>query len=117
MDRQVGAPVSDREVRLPRTTGVKNKQPAAVQITAEQLLRESKALQGDEFKPAKVTITDPQELAGKETARKAQRTGAFSTNKIRSLHVPENTKFAEEAPTSWVVVLDASCILLHSICT
>lgn len=64
MDREMGAPVADRQVRLPRTVGVKNKQPAPVQITAEQLLRESHALQKDEFKPPAVTITDPQELAG-----------------------------------------------------
>ena len=64
MDQQVGAPVADRQVRLPRTTGVKNKQPAQIQITAEQLLRESHALQKDEFKPAAVTITNPEELAG-----------------------------------------------------
>jgi crooked neck len=54
----------DRQVRLPRATAVKNKQPASTQITAEQILRESKALQADEFKPPKVTITDPEELAG-----------------------------------------------------
>jgi hypothetical protein len=54
----------DRQVRLPRATAVKNKQPAPTQITAEQILRESKALQADEFKPPKVTITDPEELAG-----------------------------------------------------
>ena len=65
MDSAVGAQAADRQVRLPRATAVKNKQPAPTQITAEQILRESKALQADEFKPPKVTITDPEELAGR----------------------------------------------------
>lgn len=42
---------------------VKNKAPAATQITAEQLLRESKMLQADAFKAPSVKITDPEELA------------------------------------------------------
>ena len=54
----------DRQVRLPQPTTVKNKQPAPTQITTEQILRESQALQADEFKAPKVTITDPEELAG-----------------------------------------------------
>lgn len=66
MDSAVGAQATDRQVRLPRATAVKNKQPAPTQITAEQILRESKALQADEFKPPKVTITDPEELAGRK---------------------------------------------------
>ena len=63
---------ADRQVRLPRATVVKNKQPAGIQITAEQLLRESKALQSDEFKPPKVTITDPQELAEYRLAKRKE---------------------------------------------
>lgn len=63
MDGVTGTTAADRQVRLPRAPGVKNKQPAPTQITAEQLLRESKALQADEFKPPKVVITDPEELA------------------------------------------------------
>lgn len=64
MNRDGEAGGGDRQIRLPRAVGVKNKQPAPVQITAEQILRESKALQADEFKPPAVTLTDPEELAG-----------------------------------------------------
>ncbi|KAF8063074.1 CRNKL1 [Scenedesmus sp. PABB004] len=43
---------------------VKNKAPAARQITAEQLLRESKDIQlEDDFSAPKTIITDPEELA------------------------------------------------------
>jgi crooked neck len=48
---------------MQRPVPVKNKQPAATQITAEQILRESKSLQADEFQPPVVKITDPEELA------------------------------------------------------
>eukprot|EP00961_Rhodomonas_salina_P252742 3416310-Rhodomonas_salina.1 len=42
---------------------VKNKQPAPVQITAEQILREARERQEEDPKPAKQKITDPDELA------------------------------------------------------
>jgi len=42
---------------------VKNKQPAPVQITAEQILREAKERQEADVKPPKSKITDPDELA------------------------------------------------------
>lgn len=42
---------------------VKNKQPAPVQITAEQILREAKERQETEAKPPKSKITDADELA------------------------------------------------------
>ena len=56
--------MAEQGMKLPRVAAVKNKQPAATQITAEQLLRESKSLQADEFQPPSVKITDPEELAG-----------------------------------------------------
>ena len=91
-----GATNRDTEVRLPRATAVKNKQPAdrqvsllqagsdrslctrvqrvfphpagvpdlisGVQITAEQILRESRELQEQTFKPPTQKITDITEL-------------------------------------------------------
>ena len=42
---------------------VKNKQPAPVQITAEQLLREARERQEEDGKLPKQKITDPDELA------------------------------------------------------
>ena len=41
---------------------VKNKAPAAVQITAEQLLREAHERQEPTYKPPKQKITDGEEL-------------------------------------------------------
>ncbi|KAF3590271.1 hypothetical protein DY000_02027014 [Brassica cretica] len=56
-------PRRDTEVRLPRTTRVKNKTPAAVQITAEQILREARERQEAEIRPPKQKITDATELS------------------------------------------------------
>ncbi|XP_050375831.1 uncharacterized protein LOC126793373 [Argentina anserina] len=53
----------DTEVKLPRPTRVKNKTPAPVQITAEQILREARERQEAEIRPPKQKITDPSELA------------------------------------------------------
>jgi crooked neck len=41
---------------------VKNRAPAPVQITAEQILREAREVQGDEFVAPKSRITDPEEM-------------------------------------------------------
>lgn len=82
-----GTLAKDTEVRLPRTTRVKDKQPAEKQITAEQILREAKELQlEDEFKPPKQIITDPQELdeyrlrKRKEYEDLLRRVGRFNVN-------------------------------------
>ncbi|KAL3498965.1 hypothetical protein ACH5RR_041697 [Cinchona calisaya] len=53
----------ETEVKLPRPTRVKNKTPAAIQITAEQILREARERQEAEIRPPKQKITDPSELA------------------------------------------------------
>eukprot|EP00897_Mesotaenium_endlicherianum_P005435 jgi/Mesen1/491/ME001024S10726 len=52
----------ETEVKLPRPTRVKNKTPAPVQITAEQILREARERQEAEPAPPKQKITDDQEL-------------------------------------------------------
>jgi tetratricopeptide (TPR) repeat protein len=51
--------------RLPRPVRVKNKAPAPMQITAEQILREAREMQESEGGPTvpKQNITDPEELA------------------------------------------------------
>ncbi|XP_074271633.1 uncharacterized protein LOC141595564 [Silene latifolia] len=53
----------DTEVKLPRATRVKNKTPASIQITAEQILREARERQEAEIRPPKQNITDSTELA------------------------------------------------------
>lgn len=55
--------VKETEVKLPRPTRVKNKTPAPVQITAEQILREARERQEEELPPPKQKITDAEELA------------------------------------------------------
>ncbi|QHO18670.1 Crooked neck-like protein [Arachis hypogaea] len=52
--------LKDTEVKLPRPTRVKNKTPAPIQITAEQILREAR--EQAEIRPPKQKITDPTEL-------------------------------------------------------
>ncbi|KAG8382152.1 hypothetical protein BUALT_Bualt05G0046900 [Buddleja alternifolia] len=52
----------ETEVKLPRPTRVKNKTPAAIQITAEQILREARERQEAEIRPPKQKITDATEL-------------------------------------------------------
>ncbi|XP_015879328.3 uncharacterized protein LOC107415501 [Ziziphus jujuba] len=52
----------DREVKLPRSTRVKNKTPAPIQITAEQILREAREHQQPEIRPHQQKITDNSEL-------------------------------------------------------
>ncbi|GAB4857491.1 Crooked neck-like protein 1 [Ancistrocladus abbreviatus] len=53
----------ETEVKLPRPTRVKNKTPAPIQITAEQILREARERQESEIRPPKQKITDSTELA------------------------------------------------------
>ncbi|XP_068667558.1 uncharacterized protein [Aristolochia californica] len=53
----------DIDVKLPRSTRVKNKTPAPIQITAEQILREARERQEAEIRPPKQKITDATELA------------------------------------------------------
>uniref|UniRef100_A0A2N9GH42 Leucine-rich repeat-containing N-terminal plant-type domain-containing protein n=1 Tax=Fagus sylvatica TaxID=28930 RepID=A0A2N9GH42_FAGSY len=52
-----------QEVKLPRPTRVKNKTPAPIQITAEQILREARERQEAEIRPPKQKITNASELA------------------------------------------------------
>ncbi|KAF9685904.1 hypothetical protein SADUNF_Sadunf03G0103000 [Salix dunnii] len=52
----------DIEVKLPRPTRVKNKTPAPIQITAEQILREARERQEADIRPPKQKITDSTEL-------------------------------------------------------
>jgi len=50
------------EVKLQRPTRVKNKTPAPIQITADQILREARVRQGPATRPPRRKITDAAEL-------------------------------------------------------
>ncbi len=63
----------DPRTQLPRTTRVKNKQPADKQITAEQLLREAKDIKlEDDYKAPKQIITDAEELGEYRLAKRKE---------------------------------------------
>ncbi|XP_013617977.1 PREDICTED: crooked neck-like protein 1 [Brassica oleracea var. oleracea] len=53
----------DTQVKLPRPTRVKNKTPAPLQITAEQLLTEARERQESQILPPQQNITDSTELS------------------------------------------------------
>ncbi|KAK7285289.1 hypothetical protein RJT34_20055 [Clitoria ternatea] len=61
--------IENREIENPtlgyltrKDTEVKNKTPAPIQITAEQILHEARERQEAEIRPPKQKITDPTEL-------------------------------------------------------
>lgn len=57
-------PPPAKKARLPKFAKVKNKMPAEIQITAEQLLQESAATKLEKPKPPpRQKVTDPEELA------------------------------------------------------
>uniref|UniRef100_A0A914CPJ0 Crooked neck protein n=1 Tax=Acrobeloides nanus TaxID=290746 RepID=A0A914CPJ0_9BILA len=76
--------VKNKPIRLPKKAErVKNKAPAQLQITAEQLLREAKERELEIVPPApKVKITDPEELA--EFQRKKRKEFEDNIRKNRS---------------------------------
>ncbi|CAD7695161.1 unnamed protein product [Ostreobium quekettii] len=106
----------DTEVRLPRTTRVKDKQPADKQITAEQILREAKELQlEDEFKPPVQIITDTAELdeyrlrKRKEFEDLLRRVGRFNMNVwVKYAQWEESQKDFRRARSVWERTLQIS---------
>ena len=71
--------------RAPRATRVKNKQPAPVQISAEQIIREANERQDVAAKAPTQRITDPEELAEYRLTRRKEfedmvRRARFSIN-------------------------------------
>lgn len=62
----------DTEVKLPRPTRVKNKTPAPIQITAEQILREARERQEPDIRPPKQKINDHTELSDYRLRRRKE---------------------------------------------
>jgi len=72
-DRNLGYMTrKDAELKLPRMTQVKNKTPAPIQITAEQILREARERQEAEFRLPNQTITDSAELSDYRLRRRKE---------------------------------------------
>jgi len=74
----------DTEVKLPRPTRVKNKTPAQIQITAEQILREARERQEPEIRPPKQKITDSNELSEYRLRKRKE----FEDHIRRVRHIP-----------------------------
>lgn len=87
-------PVQNKQIRLPKKAEkVKNKAPANLQITAEQLLREAKERELElAVPPPRVKITDPEELA--EFNRKKRKEFEDNIRKNR-LNIPNWIKYAK----------------------
>ncbi|CAN1751072.1 Crooked neck-like protein 1 [Linum perenne] len=62
----------DTELNVPRPTRVKNKTPALLQITADQIIREARERQESEIRPPKQKITDTSELADYRLRRRKE---------------------------------------------
>ncbi|XP_052150884.1 uncharacterized protein LOC127769372 [Oryza glaberrima] len=56
-------PAPPSALRVPGAARVKNKRPSAVQITAEQILREARDQRGAELRPPKRKVVDSEELS------------------------------------------------------
>lgn len=73
----------------------KNKQPAPMQITAEQILREAAERQEPETKPPKQKITDPEELAAFCLRKRKGYEDALRINRQHTPHWINYAKFEE----------------------
>ncbi|KAK9936634.1 hypothetical protein M0R45_013463 [Rubus argutus] len=102
----------DKSVKLPRATRVKNKTPAPVQITAEQILREARERQEAELRPPKQKITDSSELADyrlrkrKEFEDKIRRVRWNASVWVKYANWEESQKDLKRARSVWERALD-----------
>eukprot|EP00210_Caulerpa_lentillifera_P002945 g2812.t1 len=111
-----GSSKRDTEVRLPRTTRVKDKQPAERQITAEQILRTAKELQlEEELKAPKQVITDPRELQQYKLRKRREfedlirRVGRFNISSwFKYAQWEESQKDFRRARSVWERALDVT---------
>mmetsp|Transcript_7023 Transcript_7023/g.25892 ORF Transcript_7023/g.25892 Transcript_7023/m.25892 type:complete len:723 (+) Transcript_7023:146-2314(+) len=99
-------------VRLPKTTRVKNKAPAPVQITAEQIVREAKDFQEEDFRAPKSKITDPEELAEYRLRKRKHYEDLVRRVKwnigvwVKYAHWEESQKDLQRARSVWERALD-----------
>ncbi|GFO15887.1 pre-mRNA-splicing factor clf1 [Plakobranchus ocellatus] len=104
---------SDGKIKMPRVAKVKNKMPAPVQITAEQLLREAKERELELVPPPpKQKISDPDELAAyRMRKRKAfedniRKNRSVMSNWIKYAQWEESQKELQRARSVWERALD-----------
>ncbi|KAL3874234.1 hypothetical protein ACJMK2_037277 [Sinanodonta woodiana] len=103
----------DERRKMPKVAKVKNKMPAPVQITAEQLLREAKERELELLPPPpKQKISDPEELAAYRTRkRKAfedniRKNRSVMTNWLKYAAFEENQKELQRARSVYERTLD-----------
>ncbi|KAK6181596.1 hypothetical protein SNE40_009420 [Patella caerulea] len=103
----------DGKVKMPKVAKVKNKMPAPVQITAEQLLREAKERELELVPPPpKQKISDPAELdAYRMRKRKMfedniRKNRSWMTNWIKYAQWEESQKEYQRARSIWERALD-----------
>ncbi|XP_064601613.1 crooked neck-like protein 1 [Liolophura sinensis] len=104
---------SEGKAKMPKVAKVKNKMPAPVQITAEQLLREAKERELElAAPPPKQKISDPDELANyRLKKRKAfedniRKNRGLMTNWIKYAQWEESQKEIQRARSVWERSLD-----------
>lgn len=110
-----GAPVGLKAIRQSKAGKVKNKLPAEVQITAEQLLREAKERQLEVVPPPpRQKITDPEELADyrlrkrKEFEDNIRKNRMLVSNWIKYAQWEDNEEELERARSIYERALDVS---------
>lgn len=95
-----------------RVTKVKNKAPAAVQITAEQLLREAKERQEAPYKPPRQRVFDGDEMAEFRRVKRKQFEDQIRKNRksvgtwLKYAYFEENCKDLERARSVFERALD-----------
>ncbi|KAG5412318.1 hypothetical protein IGI04_008637 [Brassica rapa subsp. trilocularis] len=95
------------QVKLPRPTRVKNKTPAPLQITAEQLLREARERQESHILPPQQNITDSTELSDyrlrlrKDFEDRIRRPGPYTQVWINYAQFEMRNKFVNSARNVW----------------
>lgn len=102
-----------KNVKLPKVAKVKNKAPAEIQITAEQLLREAKERDLEILPPPpKQKISDPAELADYQLRRRKQfednirKNRTVISNWIKYAQWEESQKEIQRARSIWERALD-----------
>lgn len=104
---------NEKKQKAPKVVPVKNKTPAPIQITAEQLLREAKERQLEYVAPPpKQKITDPQEAAEQKLKKRREfedairRNRANLTNWIKYAQWEESVQEIVRARSVWERALD-----------
>ena len=83
---------NEKSMGIQRISKVKNKNPASIQITAEQLLREAQAHQTDDSMPTMQPITDPDDM---EDYKYRQRKDFEDSIRRQVHHIGNWMKYAE----------------------